>query len=75
MKIRDIAIVLFSVGFGITCLCFGVLWMMIAKDLGEKVDILEQEIIELKQEAIQLRWESEQTTMYCMEDELVQNEE
>ena len=38
MKIRDITIVMFSVGFGLMCFVWGVLWMMMAKDLGEQLE-------------------------------------
>ena len=58
MKIRNIAIVMFSVGFGLMCFIWGVLWMVMADDLKEQV-------IDLENEVIQLRWENEQTTMYC----------
>ena len=58
MKNRDIAIVMLSVGFGLMCFIWGVLFMVMAKDLGEQVTELEQEVI-------QLRWENENNYMYC----------
>lgn len=42
MKIKNWAIVMFSVGFGVMCFVWGVLWMLMAKDLVEKVTILER---------------------------------
>jgi hypothetical protein len=47
-----------SVGFGITCLVWGLLWMMMAKDLKEQ-------LIKLEEEVIQLRWENENNYTYC----------
>lgn len=38
MKIRNIVIVGFSVGFGIVCFIWGLLWMVMAKDLGEQLE-------------------------------------
>lgn len=55
---KDKIIVILSVTFGITCLLFASLWIVIAKDLGERVNEQEQEII-------QLRWENENNYMYC----------
>jgi hypothetical protein len=48
----------FSVGFGITCFVWGLLWMMMAKDLKEQ-------LIKLEEEVIQLRWENENNYTYC----------
>ena len=60
MKYRDIAIVGFCIGLSIVCVAWGVLWMIMAKDLSEKVDILEQEIIDYK-------WQLEQVDqMICI---------
>lgn len=35
-------VMIFSLMFGISCLCFCIFWMMMAKDLVEKVTILER---------------------------------
>lgn len=43
MKNRDVAIVGFCVCFGIACFVWGTMWMQMAKDLQEKVEILERE--------------------------------
>lgn len=60
MKNIDVAIVGFCISFGIACFIWGLLWMVMAKDLGKKVDILEQEIIEYK-------WQLEQVDrMICI---------
>lgn len=58
MKKVNIIIVSVSVGFGVMCFIWGVLWMVMADDLREQV-------IDLENEVIQLRWENEQTTMFC----------
>ena len=58
MKKVNIIIVSLSVGFGVMCFIWGVLWMVMAKDLKEQV-------IELEQEVFQLRWENENNYMYC----------
>lgn len=60
MKNKHVAIVGFSIGFSIVCLIWGVLWMIMAKDLSEKVDILEQEIVNYQ-------WQLEQVDkMICI---------
>ena len=48
MKVKNIAMMLFSIAFGITCFVWGVLWMVMAKDLKEQVEILENENQQLK---------------------------
>lgn len=58
MRTRESVIVMVSVGFGLMCFVWGLLWMVMAKDLKEQV-------IDLENETIQLRWENEQRTMYC----------
>ena len=58
MKKVNIIIVSVGVIFGLMCFVWGVLWMVMAKDLKEQV-------IDLENEIIQLKWENEQTTMYC----------
>lgn len=63
MKIRTFAIVSFSLGFGVMCFIWGVLWMVMAKDLKKQV-------IDLENEVIQLRWENEQIDqMICIKGE------
>ena len=61
MKKVNIIIVSLSVGFGVMCFIWGVLWMVMAKDLKEQV-------IELEQEVFQLRWENENNYMYCLNE-------
>lgn len=58
MNSKGIAIVSFCIGFSIVCFIWAVLMGVMAKDLGEKVSIQEQEII-------QLRWENENNYTYC----------
>lgn len=42
MKIENFIIVVFSIIFCILCFIWGVLWMEMALDLSDKVDILEK---------------------------------
>ena len=58
MNTKGIVITCFSVVFGVMCFIWGLLFMAMAKDLKEQV-------IELEQEVIQLRWENENNYMYC----------
>lgn len=58
MKKVNIIIVSASVGFGVMCFIWGLLWMVMAGDLKEQV-------IDLENEVIQLRWENENNYMYC----------
>lgn len=63
MKKINIIIVSLSVGFGLMCFVWGLLWMVMANDLKEQ-------LIELEQEVIQLRWENEQIDqMICIKGE------
>lgn len=62
MKKINIIIVSLSVGFGVMCFIWGVLWMIMAKDLKKQV-------IDLENEVIQLRWENEQIDqMICIKE-------
>ena len=62
MSNKQFGITVFSVAFGIMCLIWGVLWMVMANDLGEKAEILELE-------NQQLRWENEQIDqMICIKE-------
>lgn len=38
MKTRDIVITAFSIGFGLMCFVWGLLWMVMAKDLGDQLE-------------------------------------
>lgn len=58
MKKVNIIIVSVGVIFGLMCFIWGLMWMVMAKDLKEQV-------IELEQEVFQLRWENENNYMYC----------
>ena len=69
MKNRDVVIVMFSIVFGITCLLWACLWVVMAGDLSDKTKILEEEKSLLEQEIIQLRWENENNYMYCTNEE------
>lgn len=61
MKKVNIIIVSVSLIFGTMCFVWGVLWMVMAKDLKEQV-------IDLENEMIQLRWENENNYMYCLNE-------
>ena len=63
MKKVNIIIVSASLIFGTMCFIWGVLWMVMAKDLKEQ-------LIELEAEVVQLRWENEQIDqMICIKGE------
>ena len=63
MKNKHVAVVGFCVGFSVVCFIWGVLWMVMAKDLKEQ-------LIELEAEVVQLRWENEQIDqMICIKGE------
>lgn len=51
----------FSVGFGVMCFIWGLMFMLMAVDLKEQV-------IDLENEVIQLRWENENNYTYCEVD-------
>lgn len=61
MKKVNIIIVSVSLIFGTMCFVWGVLWTVMAKDLKEQV-------IDLENEVIQLRWENENNYMYCLNE-------
>lgn len=62
MKKVNLIVVSISLTFGTICIIWGILWMMMAIDLSEKVDILEQEIVEYK-------WQLEQVDqMICIKE-------
>lgn len=44
MSNKQFGIIIFSVSFGMTCLIWSVLMSVMAKDLVEKVEILEREL-------------------------------
>jgi len=58
VKIRNFAIVSFSLGFGVMCFIWGVLWMMMCLDYKEQVSRLEQDLIDYK-------WQLEQVPYIC----------
>ncbi|MGM9879465.1 MAG: hypothetical protein ACI31R_05540 [Bacilli bacterium] len=59
MKIKNIAIIGFSLGFGVMCFVWGVLWMVMCLDYKEQVSKLEQDLIDYK-------WQLEQVPYICM---------
>ena len=68
MNNKQFGVVVFSVAFGVTCFLWGVLWLVMAKDLVTKVKILEEEKGLLEQEIIELEWSLAQVDqMYCIE--------
>ena len=58
MKKVNIIIVSVSVGFGLMCFIWGLLWMVMAKDLKEQA-------IDLENEVFQLKWENENNYTFC----------
>lgn len=61
MKVKGMIITSFSVGFGVMCFIWGLMFMLMAVDLKEQV-------IDLENEVIQLRWENENNYTYCEVD-------
>lgn len=62
MKNKEVAIVGFSIGFGVMCFIWGLLWMMMCLDYKEQVGRLEQELIDYK-------WQLEQVDqMICIKE-------
>lgn len=61
MKNRDVVIIVFSIVLGAIGFIWGCLWMMMCLDYKEQVSNLEQEIIQLK-------WENENNYMYCLNE-------
>lgn len=58
MKKVNIIIVSVSLIFGTMCFIWGLLWMVMAKDLKEQV-------IDLENGVFQLRWENENNYTFC----------
>lgn len=70
MSNKQYAITVFSISFGVTCLIWGVLMGVMAKDLAEQVRTLEKENRQLEQEIIDYKWVLSQTNqMYCVIEE------
>lgn len=64
MMNKGILIAGFCLGFSIVCLIWSCLWIVMAKDLCEKVSILEQEIIDYK-------WQLEQVDQMICSNEVI----
>lgn len=62
MKDWQLGVVTVSLTIGILSVIWGLMWMTMAKDLGEKVGFLEQDIIEY-------RWQLEEAYYICQERE------
>lgn len=68
MDNKQFGITVFSIAFGITCLIWGVLMGVMAKDLRNSVIILKEEKGRLKQQIIDYKWQLEQVDqMICLE--------
>lgn len=58
-----------SVGFGLMCFIWGVLWMVMAKDLANSVNVLEEEKSRLEEKITGLEWELSQVDqMICIKE-------
>ena len=68
MNNKQFGVVVFSIAFGVTCLIWGVLMGVMAKDLRDSVIMLEEEKKRLELEITQLKWENENNYMYCIEE-------
>lgn len=70
MKKVNIIIVSASVGFGVMCFIWGLLWMVMAKDLANSVKVLEEEKSRLEEKITGLEWELSQVDqMICIKEE------
>ena len=61
MTNKQYAITVFSIIIAVICFLSSLFWVVMAKDLKEQV-------IDLKNEVIQLRWENENNYMCCEVD-------
>lgn len=69
MSNKQFGVAVFSIVFGIMCFLWAVLWVVMAKDLSEKVNILEGEKSLLEQEIIDYKWQLEQIDqMICIKE-------
>lgn len=62
MKDWQVIVVATSVAVALFSIVWGTMWLVMAKDLGEKVGFLEQDIIEY-------RWQLEEAYYICQERE------
>ena len=60
MKNWQLIVSFLCVAIAVLSVIWGILWMMIAKDLGNKIGFLEQDIIEYK-------WQLEEVYYICFE--------
>ena len=60
MKNWQLIVTFLCVAIAVLSIIWGILWMMIAKDLGNKIGFLEQDIIEYK-------WQLEEVYYSCFE--------
>ena len=69
MNNKQYAITVFSIIIAVICFLSSLFWIVMAKDLSEKVNILEQEKSRLKDQIIELEWQLEQVDqMICIKE-------
>lgn len=69
MSNKQYGITVFSIVIAIICFLSSIFWVVMAKDLSEKVNILEQEKSYLKDQIIELEWQLEQVDqMICIKE-------
>lgn len=60
MKNWQLIVTFLCIAIAVLSVIWGILWMIMAKDLGNKIGLLEQEIIEYK-------WQLEEAHYICFE--------
>ena len=69
MNNKQYAITVFSIIIAVICFLSSLFWIVMAKDLSKKVNILEQEKSCLKDQIIELEWQLEQVNqMICIKE-------
>lgn len=67
MNNKENKIIAFGLGFGLTCFVWAILFTILAKNLQNRVNILENDKGVLKQEIIDLKWHLEQVEVKVCE--------
>lgn len=66
---KKTVLIIFSISFGITCFIWGVLWMVMAKDLSDSINILEEEKSRLEEKIMGLEWQLQEVDqMICIKE-------
>lgn len=65
MNNKQFGITVFSITIAVICFLSSLFWVILAKDLSGKVNILEREKSRLEQEIIDYKWQLEQVSYIC----------